>query len=98
MKFCGAAMSVHRSGIAQRFLAGLAALALGCGVASAAASTVYVAQSAAGSANGSSCTNAYAVTFFNASSNWGTGASQIGPGTTVDLCGTITTELTAHGS
>jgi hypothetical protein len=64
----------------------------------ASATTVYIAQTAVGSANGSSCTNAYAVTFFNTSSNWGLGGSQIGPGTTVNLCGTLTTELTAHGS
>ncbi len=38
------------------------------------------------------------MTFFNTASNWGTSANQIGPGTTVSLCGMITTELTAHGS
>lgn len=59
---------------------------------------VYIAQSAAGSANGTSCAKAYAVTFFNTAGNWGAGSSQIGAGTTVNLCGTITTELTAHGS
>src|SRR5580704_1228474 len=74
---------------------GMAAM---CELASGSVANVYIAQTAAGSANGSSCANAYAVTFFNTSSNWGSGASQIGPGTTVDLCGTITTELTAHGS
>jgi hypothetical protein len=51
---------------------------------------VYVAQTAAGLANGISCANAYAYSFFNNSANWGTGASQIGPGTTVHLCGTFT--------
>lgn len=76
----------------------VAAMELGSGVAKASATTVYIAQTAAGSANGSSCANAYVITFFNTASNWGTGASQIGPGTTVNLCGTITTELTAHGS
>ena len=71
----------------------------------AAASNIYVAQSATGSADGSGCANAYAYTFFNDSSNWGSGASQIGPGTTVHICGTITapqsttaTILTFQGS
>src|SRR3989344_4604412 len=64
----------------------------------AASSNIYIAQSAAGSADGSSCANARAVSFFNASGNWGTGATQIGPGTVVHLCGTITTYLTFQGS
>jgi len=69
----------------------LAGLVIGCGMASASsASNVYIAQTATGSANGSSCANAYAYTFFNTSGNWGSGANQIGPGTTVHLCGTFT--------
>ncbi|HJT71382.1 MAG TPA: choice-of-anchor Q domain-containing protein [Terriglobales bacterium] len=48
---------------------------------------VYVAQNAAGLANGSSCANAYAATFFNTQTNWGSGSSQIGPGTVVHVCG-----------
>jgi hypothetical protein len=64
----------------------------------AATADVYIAQSAAGSADGSSCANAKAVSFFNTASNWGAGAGQIGPGKTVHLCGTITTPLTANGS
>lgn len=65
------------------------------------ANDVYIAQAASGSANGSSCANAYAYTYFNASGNWTTGTpggTQIGPGTTVHLCGTITSELTFQGS
>jgi hypothetical protein len=54
------------------------------------ATNVYIAMTAAGSANGSSCANAYGYTFFNTSANWGTGSGQIGPGTTVNLCGTFT--------
>ena len=50
---------------------------------------VYIAQTAQGSNNGTSCANAYAVTFFNTAGNWGSGTGQIGPGTTVHLCGTI---------
>src|ERR1017187_2879848 len=64
----------------------------------ASAASVYVAQTAAGSANGSSCANAYALTFFNTSVNWGSGTSQIGAGTTVHLCGTISSPLSAQGS
>jgi chitodextrinase len=69
-----------------------------------ASGNIYIAQTSAGSNNGSSCANAYAVSFFNTASNWGTGAGQIGPGTTVHLCGTFTaatantTMLTVLGS
>ena len=79
-------------------LMAVAGLELGSSVARASATTIYIAQTAAGSANGSSCANAYAVTFFNTSSNWGSGASQIGPGTVVNLCGTLTTGLQINGS
>jgi len=64
----------------------------------ASANDIYIAQNATGSANGSSCANAFGVTFFNTSGNWGSGASQIGPETTVHLCGTVSTALTSHGS
>ena len=63
----------------------------------ASAMNVYIAQSAGGSGNGSSCANAYALTFFNASGNWGPAASQIGPGTTVHLCGAISSPLSVSG-
>jgi hypothetical protein len=63
-----------------------------------AASDIFVAQSASGSADGSSCANAYAISFFNSSGNWGSTAGKIGPGTTLHLCGTITTALTAQGN
>jgi hypothetical protein len=66
----------------------LAVIALGCGVAS--ANDIYIAQSAAGTGSGQDCADAKALSFFNTSGNWGTGASQIGPGTTVHLCGTVT--------
>ena len=70
------------------------------------ANDVYIAQSNSGSANGSSCANAYAYTYFNASGNWTSGTTsgtQIGPGTTVHICGTISvaanaTALTFQGS
>lgn len=66
----------------------VAAAALGSGAAS--AKDIYIAQNAAGAADGSNCDAARAYGFFNSSSNWGTGITQIGPGTTVHICGTIT--------
>jgi hypothetical protein len=62
------------------------------------AADIYVAQNAAGSDTGADCTNAHAVTFFNTVGNWGSGAGKIGPGTTVHLCGIITTPITVQGS
>lgn len=59
--------------------------------------SVFVAQAAAGSGDGSSCSNAKAVSFFNTAGNWGVG-NTIAPGVGVGLCGTITTELTIGGS
>jgi len=70
----------------------------------AAASNIYIAASSAGAADGSSCANSRATSFFNTAGNWGGGGSQIGAGTTVHLCGTISTStvgatiLTFHGS
>lgn len=61
-------------------------------------SAVYVGQTASGSADGSSCANQLSAAFFNLASNWGSGGTQIGPGTTVHLCGTITTPLVAQGN
>src|SRR3989338_10898770 len=63
-----------------------------------ASSNCYLSHSAAGSGDGSSCANARPASFFNSSGNWGTGAAQIGPGTIVHLCGTITTDFTSQGS
>lgn len=64
----------------------------------ASAANIYIAQVASGAANGADCADAYASTFFNTPGNWGTGASQIGPGTIVHLCGTITANLTFRGN
>jgi hypothetical protein len=52
--------------------------------------TYYIAQNATGGNTGSSCANARSAAWFNTPANWGTGAGQIGPGTTVHLCGTLT--------
>ena len=62
------------------------------------ANDLYIAQNSTGGGNGSDCLNALAANWFNSSSSWGTGASQIGPGTIVHLCGTIGIALTAQGN
>ncbi len=69
----------------------------------ASATAVYIAQNATGAANGADCADAKPVSFFNTPGNWGSGTTQIGPGTTVHLCGTIagaanSTPLTFQGS
>ena len=81
--------TVVSCGLASLFLVALALLVLAppC---SASATNIYIAQNAVGAGNGSDCSSAFAYTFFNDSANWGTGAGQIGPGTTVHLCGTFT--------
>jgi hypothetical protein len=55
----------------------------------ASATNIYLAEASAGHGNGADCSDAYAYGFFNNPSNWGSGATQIGPGTTVHLCGTF---------
>jgi hypothetical protein len=63
--------------------------------------TYYVSQSGAGSANGTSEANAWAVTAFNTAGNWSStvGTSgKISPGDTVILVGTLTSALTVQGS
>lgn len=67
--------------------------------AAAKANDVYLAQSASGSGNGSSCANAFPYSYFNASTNWTSSVAsgaQIGPGSTVHLCGTITVAANAN--
>ncbi|MGZ3771791.1 MAG: hypothetical protein ACXVCP_19250 [Bdellovibrio sp.] len=63
-----------------------------------AAGSIYIAQTAQGINDGSNCANAHGASWFNNSNNWGTGANQITPGTTVFMCGTISTDLTFQGS
>lgn len=53
------------------------------------ATDIYIAQNSAGGNTGADCSDAHSVSWFNSSSNWGTAAGQIGPGTTVHLCGTF---------
>lgn len=65
------------------------------------ATNVYITPN--GSPQGTCSTNPQTPAWFNSSSNWGSGSSQIGPGTTVTICGTFTgaagsTEFTFQGS
>ncbi|HEY2822488.1 MAG TPA: hypothetical protein VGJ06_15695 [Candidatus Acidoferrum sp.] len=100
--FATYAKSNSKSVLAARFLSKLALalliLAATALSSSASQSDVYIGQSASGAADGSSCANQLAASFFNSGSNWGNGGTQIGPGTTVHLCGTITSALNAQGS
>ncbi|HZR56645.1 MAG TPA: hypothetical protein VFA74_07220 [Terriglobales bacterium] len=57
-------------------------------LAAASATDVYVTPD--GSPQGVCTTNPHNPVWFNTASNWGSGVSQIGPGTTVHLCGTFT--------
>lgn len=65
-------------------------------VAHAGAITIFVAPTATGAGTGANCANALAYTFFSVSGNWGAGGSQIGPGSTVNVCvGTYSVALNA---
>ena len=57
---------------------------------------VYLAASGAGTQDGSSCANAKPINFFNTAASWGSASTQIGPGSTVHLCGTIVGGLGAN--
>jgi hypothetical protein len=56
--------------------------------------TIFYCQASAGSNNGTTCGNCYAVhdatNGFNAAAKWGAGATQIGSDTVVHFCGTYT--------
>jgi hypothetical protein len=65
------------------------------------ATNVYITPN--GQATGVCTTNPQTPAWFNSAANWGSGASQIGPGTTVTICGTFTgsagsTEFTFQGN
>ncbi len=67
----------------------------------AAANNIYVGQSETGLANGQDCSNTKSVAYFNNKAYWVNSnpvGLQIGPGTTVHLCQTISTEMTVQGS
>ena len=77
------------------------AILLSASTAAASASNVYISQN--GTGTGTSCSDTLPVSWFNNSVNWGSGSTQIGPGTTAHLCGTFTgalnsTMLTFQGS
>ena len=65
----------------------LIAFLLSAPSASASAGDIYISNSGGG--DGSSCGSPQGVSFFNNSASWGGGSNQIGPGTTVHLCGTF---------
>lgn len=63
----------------------------------------YIAANQASTGSGTGCSTAKPVSWFNNTANWGSGTAQIGPATTVHLCGTFTASpganlLTFHHS
>ena len=87
-KICSFKISL--ANIQRLILAGLVALVLSglaATGASAQASNVYITQDGGG--NGVCSSNVHNPAWFNNSANWGNSSSQIGPGTTVHLCGTF---------
>src|SRR5579872_2267748 len=76
----------------------LAVMFVFCAVGFSAAGDIYIAQNATGANTGADCADAHAASWFNSSSNWGSGSGKIGPGTTVHLCGTFTSQMVGHGS
>jgi hypothetical protein len=73
-------------------LAFILALVVAANFARAQTQDIYVAETVAGSGTGTSCGNAYAVTFWTTLGNWASTytAGKISPGTTVHVCGTWT--------
>jgi hypothetical protein len=81
-------LKISLANIQRLILAGLVALVLSglaATGASAQASNVYITQDGGG--NGVCSSNVHNPSWFNNSANWGNSSSQIGPGTTVHLCG-----------
>jgi len=70
----------------------MAALALMCSacIALGSAASLYITQNTSGNDTGADAANAHSAAWFNNPANWGSGAGQIGPGTTVHLSGTFT--------
>ena len=86
----------------RRFIVAIVFIFLGAACSAfGSATNIYITQSGAPTGN---CTaNVQTPAFFNNSANWGSGANQIGPGTTVLVCGTFTgsagaTQFTFQGS
>jgi hypothetical protein len=55
-----------------------------------AAKDFYVAANQAGAGSGTGCSTAKPLSWLASAASWGTAMNQIGPGTTVHLCGTFT--------
>src|SRR5579872_5594160 len=81
--------------VLQRIAIAFAFLMLSAGAATASANDIYIAQSAAGAANGADCADALGMTYLNVAGNWTAG-------TTFHLCGTFNitpgTGITVLGS
>ena len=76
----------------RRLLLGFIAVFGLAGVSFAAsASNIYVTQN--GSPAGNCKSNVQSAAWLNSPANWGSGATQVGPGTTVLLCGTFTSSV-----
>ena len=91
-------LSTTVKSVSQR-LFGISILACGLFVAAstAQANDIYLSQNGSGAGNGADCGDAFPASWFNSGSNWGSGGTQIGPGTIVHLCGTITGSAGATG-
>jgi len=50
----------------------------------------YIGAKQAGTGTGTGCSTAKPYAWFNNTASWGSGTTQISPGTTVHLCGTFT--------
>jgi hypothetical protein len=59
---------------------------------------IYVAQTAQGTGNGSSPANAESVAWLNQATSWNNGSGTVTPGTTVYLCGTISSPIAVQAS
>jgi hypothetical protein len=60
---------------------------------------VFVSQAGGGNDSGEgSCADAHSLAWLNSEGDWGSGAGKVGPGTTVDLCGTLTRAIETRGS
>jgi hypothetical protein len=64
----------------------------------ASAAGIYISQGGAGNQSGADAADAAPLSFLNTSANWGSGSSQINPGETITLIGTITNTITFYGS
>jgi len=63
-----------------------------------ASGNIYIGQTDTGSATGVDCSNTHGITWLNTASSWAAVAGKIGPGSTVHLCGTISTAIAVKGA